>query len=60
MFMFIHEQLTHDTSEVTHNIDDLVRLEVDNDNAFFEVVVDVNNLGDVEDENDELSNIMEI
>lgn len=49
----IHEPLTNNTSEVTHNIDDLVRLEVDDDNAFFEVVVDVNNLGDVEDEDDE-------
>ena len=49
----IHEQLRHDTSEVTPNINDLVRLEVDDDNAFFEVVVDVNNLGDVEDENED-------
>jgi len=56
----IQEQLTKNTSEVTHNIDDLVRLELDDDNAFFEVVVDANNLGDVEDEDDWWNSMMKI
>ena len=56
----IQEQLTKNTSEVTHNIDDLVRLEVDDDYAFFEVVVDANNLGDVEDEDDWWNSMMKI
>lgn len=55
----IHEQLTHDTTEVTVNNNDLVRLQVDDDNAFFEVEVDVTKLGvdEDEDEDEEWNNI---
>ncbi|XP_027186063.1 uncharacterized protein [Cicer arietinum] len=49
----IPEQIMHDTSEDTRNVIDLVRVEVEDDNDFFEVVVDVDNLGDNENEEDE-------
>ncbi|XP_004516086.1 uncharacterized protein [Cicer arietinum] len=49
----IHEQIMHDTSEDTRNVIDLVRVEVEDDNDFFEVVVDVDNLGDNENEEEE-------
>jgi hypothetical protein len=47
----IHEQVMQDTSLAIHDVNDLVRLEVEDDNDFFEVVVDVD--GDDEDEDEE-------
>ncbi|GAU51013.1 hypothetical protein TSUD_411580 [Trifolium subterraneum] len=41
----------HDTSQATHDVNDLVRLDVEDDNDFFEVVVNVD--GDDEDEDEE-------
>nr|XP_027186151.1 uncharacterized protein LOC101506602 [Cicer arietinum] len=48
----IHGQLMGDTSEATQNVNDLVRLQVEDDNDFFEVV-DVDNMDDDEDNEDD-------
>nr|XP_004515606.1 uncharacterized protein LOC101495319 [Cicer arietinum] len=53
----IHKQLMNDTSEATLNVNDLVRFEVEDDNDFFEVVVDIYNMDDNGDDEKDEDNI---